>query len=435
MERLQIRNFLNIKEADIDVGKINLIIGPQASGKSIIAKLLYFFHDFLSNTYINPINETNTQIKKRGLHEFIQYFPKYAWREQEFSIIFLADDIEVSITHKKNKNGEVKTSLDYSKILVNLHRKLNLNKKKKSIDEMKNDMISEYVSNKDYIAKTEFADSFRETIFIPAGRSFFANIQKNIFSFLSSKIDIDPFVKKFGSNYEIAKRYYEHYFHSNDKYISVYSILQLYYECFDLHYSTDKELSIEASLKNKLKHIIEPIIMGKYKYEKGEDWIEYESKKINLANASSGQQEALPMLITMLFSSLLQYLFFVIEEPEAHLFPVSQKHIISLIALIYNKKAHDFVLTTHSPYILTAINNAIMASEVAKKAGKEAVNKIMDLDYSIKYEDVRAYTIRDGIVESIMDEESRLIGASVIDSVSDEFDNVFDSLINLQMEQ
>lgn len=409
MERLQIRNFLNIKEADIDVGKINLIIGPQASGKSIIAKLLYFFHDFLSNTYINPINETNTQIKKRGLHEFIQYFPKYAWREQEFSIIFLADDIEVSITHKKNKNGEVKTSLDYSKILVNLHRKLNLNKKKKSIDEMKNDMISEYVSNKDYIAKTEFADSFRETIFIPAGRSFFANLQKNVFSFLASKIVIDPFIKFFGSYYEMAK-------HADN---SVY--LKASFE--------------EKVMVDKITNLIEQILIGKYKHENEQDWIIFEGKKINLANASSGQQEALPMLITMLFSSLLQYLFFVIEEPEAHLFPVSQKHIISLIALIYNKKAHNFVLTTHSPYILTAINNAIMASEVAKKAGKEAVNKIMDLDYSIKYEDVRAYTIRDGIVESIMDEESRLIGASVIDSVSDEFDNIFDSLINLQMEQ
>jgi predicted ATPase len=409
MERLQIRNFLNIKEADIDVGKINLIIGPQASGKSIIAKLLYFFHNFLSNTYINPINQTNTQIKKGGLHEFIQYFPKYAWREQEFSIIFLADDIEVSITHKKNKNGEVKTSLDYSKILVNLHRKLNLNKKKKSIDEMKNDMISEYVSNKDYIAKTEFADSFRETIFIPAGRSFFANLQKNVFSFLASKIVIDPFIKFFGSYYEMAKH-------------------------------ADNSLYLKASFEekvmvNKITNLIEQILIGKYKHENEQDWIIFEGKKINLANASSGQQEALPMLITISFSSLLQYLFFVIEEPEAHLFPISQKHIISLIALIYNKKAHNFVLTTHSPYILTAINNAIMASEAAKKAGKEAVNKIMDLDYSIKYEDVRAYTIRDGRVESIMDEESRLIGASVIDSVSDEFDNVFDSLINLQMEQ
>jgi len=192
--------------------------------------------------------------------------------------------------------------------------------------------------------------------------------------------------------------------------------------------------------KNKLKYLIKSVLIGKYKYENGEDWIEYENKKINLAHASSGQQEALPMLI-ILASTVFQnmeskdkYMFF-IEEPEAHLFPVSQKHIISLIALIYNKKAHNFVLTTHSPYILTAINNAIMASEAAKKAGKEAVNKIMDLDYSIKYEDVRAYTIKDGIVESIMDEESRLIGASVIDSVSDEFDNVFDSLINLQMEQ
>jgi predicted ATPase len=189
----------------------------------------------------------------------------------------------------------------------------------------------------------------------------------------------------------------------------------------------------------KVKYLVESVLAGKYKYEHEQDWIESENKRVHLINASSGQQEALPMLIVLevyLFSDFKSdRQTLIIEEAEAHLFPISQKHIISLIALIYNKKAHNFVLTTHSPYILTAINNAIMASEVAKKAGKEAVNKIMDLDYSIKYEDVRAYTIRDGIVESIMDEESRLIGASVIDSVSDEFDNIFDSLINLQMEQ
>jgi AAA15 family ATPase/GTPase len=120
-----------------------------------------------------------------------------------------------------------------------------------------------------------------------------------------------------------------------------------------------------------------------------------------------------------------------IEEPEAHLFPVSQKYIIELLSLLYNKWQYEFVLTTHSPYILTAINNAILAHDVITEKGKEAVKDIFNPDFAIQYEDVRAYTIENGKLLSILDDETRLIGASVIDSVSDEFENVFNQLLEL----
>ena len=38
-----------------------------------------------------------------------------------------------------------------------------------------------------------------------------------------------------------------------------------------------------------------------------------------------------------------------VEEPEAYLFPVAQKQII------------DFAITTHSPYILSSLNNLLYA--------------------------------------------------------------------------
>ena len=54
----------------------------------------------------------------------------------------------------------------------------------------------------------EISKYFSESVFIPASRSFFANLQKNIFSFLAENIDIDPFMKEFGSKYELAKKLY-----------------------------------------------------------------------------------------------------------------------------------------------------------------------------------------------------------------------------------
>ncbi|NET05121.1 MAG: AAA family ATPase [Symploca sp. SIO2B6] len=42
MERLLIENFVGIKKLDIELKKINILIGPQASGKSVCAKLLFY---------------------------------------------------------------------------------------------------------------------------------------------------------------------------------------------------------------------------------------------------------------------------------------------------------------------------------------------------------------------------------------------------------
>ena len=255
---------------------------------------------------------------------------------------------------------------------------------------------------------------FQRSLFIPASRSFFANLQKNVFSFLASNIDIDPFLKEFGSDYENAKR--------------IFPIMLL-------HVAENKEQLDHA------KRVMEQIIFGEYLYEDGKDWIQSSSKrKVNLVNASSGQQEALPMLLVLLvrffMSSKAKSVTFFIEEPEAHLFPTAQKHIVNLFTLIYNTGEHNFFITTHSPYILTAVNNMLMASNLIEEKGDEIlpkVEKIVGKDHFINYKDVSAYTIRDGILESILDPETGLVGASIIDSVSDDFDKVFDQLIELQV--
>lgn len=417
MEKLHVKNFLVIKNAEFDVGKINLIIGSQANGKSVLAKLLYFFREFLTGTYIESVRNFGIKkdLEKKALSKFEKYFPKYTWSSRQFEIIYTADEITIHIIRQKLKSGQIQLKFDYSASLVSLHKKLKISYKKKqseaqeehvgigSVPDVFLDVIEECIFNND------IGLNFNAPMFIPASRSFFATLQKNVFSFLASDIDIDPFIHNFGSHYQRAKRFYEG-------------------EAF-------REKSLEK-IKRKINLIVESILVGKYKYEDDQDWIEQEGEKVNLTNASSGQQEALPMLLVMAMSSLSisdnKKMTLFIEEPEAQLFPVSQKHIISLIGLIYNMAKHDFVITTHSPYILTAINNMVLAYDIAREKGGDKLNGIVDQDFAIKYEDVRAYTIKDGVLISILDKETRLIGANVIDSVSDEFDMVFDKLLNTQ---
>ena len=55
MQKLTVKNFLTLHDIMLDVNHINLIIGPQAQGKSLLAKLVYYFealwrdyHDMLT---------------------------------------------------------------------------------------------------------------------------------------------------------------------------------------------------------------------------------------------------------------------------------------------------------------------------------------------------------------------------------------------------
>lgn len=52
MQKLIVDNFKQITHAEIEIKDFLLLIGPQASGKSTIAKLIYFFK-FLQQFYID----------------------------------------------------------------------------------------------------------------------------------------------------------------------------------------------------------------------------------------------------------------------------------------------------------------------------------------------------------------------------------------------
>ena len=149
------------------------------------------------------------------------------------------------------------------------------------------------------------------------------------------------------------------------------------------------------------------------------------------------------------FGTLSSILF--IEEPEAHLFPLSQKRIIDLIAIVFNnavkqsKKAR-FFLTTHSPYILTSLNNLIQAGNILKSINKHSDKNIrdklkkqlftiVDEDQILDINDISAYMLQHGKLENIIDQETQLINATLIDEISDEIGCTFDQLLTLEIEE
>lgn len=439
MEKLTVRNFINLQAVDFEISKINIIIGYQATGKSLISKLVYFFKSFFLN-YKEAIikQKTRVQFDKDILEKFELIFPRYTWENQEFSLTYQFHDYQISIEHNLYFVNKFTLKLSYSDLLKEVFNKLKRAYAKKSIPDITSSMsLGNILDFKDHfenfislsnqiekalyeqLFKTDKVQEFDELTFIPAGRSFFANLQKNVFSFLSSNMPIDYFLKEFGSTYEKVKEMY-----------------------------TIRERIFKKHNFSELDALIHQIIVGKYLFRDGQDWIYSEDDtRINLANASSGQQESLPMaviLTTLPFASASH--LFVIEEPEAHLFPISQKNIINLISSVFNltNKRHKFIVTTHSPYILTAFNNLIQANNSLQELNSHqdkpttkvmnALHKLVPKNQILDIADVRAYTLQNGKLTSIINEESKLIDTNIIDEVSTEFNVVFEKLLELEYE-
>lgn len=125
---------------------------------------------------------------------------------------------------------------------------------------------------------------------------------------------------------------------------------------------------------------------------------------------------------------------FFIEEPEAHLFPSTQKTFIySLVEMLNGRKNHACFIATHSPYIMTSFNNVILAGEASKESVEksDAVGRLIPRQQTLTFDEVAAFEINNGSIRSIMDDEFRLISADAIDSASQEIANDFDYILNL----
>ena len=123
-----------------------------------------------------------------------------------------------------------------------------------------------------------------------------------------------------------------------------------------------------------------------------------------------------------------------IEEPEAHIFPSTQKDFVySLVSLLNGKTRHSCVIATHSPYIMTSFNNLIQAGQIAKESDEKTqkVKERFTTRQLLRYDDVAAFSMHDGQATSILDKEYGLISADALDAASQDISDDFNFLINI----
>ena len=123
---------------------------------------------------------------------------------------------------------------------------------------------------------------------------------------------------------------------------------------------------------------------------------------------------------------------FILEEPEQNLYPSTQVELLKDIFKACNGiHLSTALITTHSPYTLTFINNLIYAARIGE-LHPDSVNRIIPSDLWLQADVVSAYRVSNGTVTEIMDEEIHEIKAELIDEVSQAINKQYEMLADIE---
>lgn len=430
---LKVKNFGPIKDVELDLRDVNVFIGPQASGKSVLAKLYtickspIMYHQ--TRLRANPFSKSNNNMGG-ALASYIVDVQKFKVAAEKYSLnSFFSDDTFIyfknSIFTFEYFNGSISfvafegllKYVDSNFDLITIDDE-QLNRDWECLMELSNFISTYHSMNKNNevnlnngwkISLINFAliNEFENTVnYIPSERTLAVLLKKAALNLMHQRVPIPEHLLEFAANYNTA----------SDKIKNL-----------DLSY-----LKSSASYKNI----------------DGEDFILDDGTTLKLSESASGLQSVVPLLITLehLRNDKEENAFhqaFVIEEPETNLFPKAQYALLKYLER--NRPDDDgkidtgsvHIYTTHSPFILSSLNNMLYAykkGNAASPSVQEEIAKVLPKENWISPERFNAYQIIDGKAESIFDRESGLIQENIIDQISDDIIEDFRSIAIATME-
>jgi hypothetical protein len=430
VRKLTVKNFSVIKDAELEFGKITVLIGPQSSGKSLLCKLAYFLSGEIPGLAVESLLDRNSwnEFLQAVNREFKRRFltDETSWVIGHTEVLFASHEYEIRLCgHGTLLTSEIEFS--FNENFKDLYSALARNPAKQS----RNLDVSRAELRQDLFVEISLLLNRKRTqssTYIPSGRSLFSDAGASIVALQNP--DIDPITKRFAGLIAWDSRWKIGY------------------------------LTTGRGVIQDVEKEMDGIAGGKVNVKDGKPYfLSEDGRNLPLSIQSSGTLELLPMLHVVNQLARFQEHVYArataamispiadiskhnslayLEEPESHIFPRTQYALVKLFAWLTNDPVLDFdwIITTHSPYILTAFNDLIKAGHIAAERPEKAseIEKIVPRQYWIKPGDFAAYAFdgKDGILHPIMDEETKLINGDVLDDISETISGEFGQLLEIQ---
>jgi energy-coupling factor transporter ATP-binding protein EcfA2 len=387
-ERLVIKNFGPIKEADLTFGRFNVLIGEQATGKSTVAKLLAVcrYFSYLTGIAVAERDPFTDGLWDWGLNNF---------RKDDSYIEYTCNDYQLiyknvpKITFDRGNSVAGAGLYDFE-----------ITKESERFNKLLSELAELQAEGKVIpytFFKTSVAQVMQNPLFLGTERD------SNFLDFPTSSLK-GP-IENSEKLRQIKSRFH-------------------------------KEVSIE------------PLSIS-YRSEGNVPFIKKHGETIfhELSNSASGYQSAVPIVLAIksytnppekderLQTKRTKPKTFIIEEPELNLFPTAQNELMKFLVDKTMNYGNTMLIATHSPYILAALNNMMSAYRAGNK-DVEATEKVLPKQYWLNHEDCSAYRMMpDGTCKDIFNREEGLIHSEEIDEISGLLNNQFDKTLNIQFWQ
>ena len=389
-EQMTIQNFGPIRQATIDVRDLTVFVGPQAAGKSLAAQILYFMRG-LESLALHPTRKRTRFARDESLTSAPDSPRRDILSGLEW---WLGNDLSVYTTAQTTLSWNPRSPSKKTEYAIVWDRE----------GPKLNEAMERRIRERESVL-------LRPEVYIPAGRALYSFLPPasalRLFSSPRSRLKWPGYIPVFYEALEDA-------------------LDQLWQDQGRGRQTSLFEVAIDTRF---LRRRIDSIFKGEIRY--GPDTVSLEVGRKRLLRAetiAAGQMEIWPfwaiLQVSLRAGPNIPRIYF--EEPEAHLHPDAQRSVVEIIACVVRQRG-QFVITTHSPYILYAINNSLMIQKVLK-AGRHLPRGVPQ-EIGLRPEQVAAYRFSsDGTVHDIMDGDVGLIDEDELDRVADELGATFSRL-------
>jgi len=433
VHRLTVHHFGPVEDATIDVARFLLFIGPQASGKSTLSKLIYYFLHvrdevtrFIYEAAEGPESrQLDRMLKKRLRTRFVEFFgPTPQPRDVRIEYRYTENcQLRVALDQAEHKYVDARFSAKawgrIRDLISDVRAQLGGKNARTTFPSALGRLASEQRQSSvmEYVRK-ECNDLFgysKEIFFIPAGRSMLSTLSDQL-QYIHPHL-LDYPMRQFVDTVNTSRAFFGR---------RLDEIVR------DKKALSSSRLRLDAI--RRAQEYIRKILKGEYVYDREGGKLFVSPGVFTKMNyASSGQQEVVWILLS-LFLILLENscTLVVIEEPESHLYPDAQKAIVEFIAFVFNVLGCDFIVTTHSPYVMGFVNDLLYAEELGKGVSSRALRSVISDDFWIDADEVAGYFVDQGKACSMMDEDVPALKWDLLDHASDEINDLFNKMVDIE---